>query len=339
LVETEDKDGAEAEQMPNKYSAGAGADDYHEDGTNHTHFTNLDLERKKNLEMDYQDSGLTVMDYDAIILCDGEKGPNGHGNWSPSGKFKCPLHNKTSGHKSIELDSCEECALFQRTSKDTDTPSTTTTTDLIHERGTNHTLPKVKMTGNSYLKQRIIQKIPDDYHEAGNPHTHSPIVNDPPLTLEQLEKVKPILDQKIKKIKSDDYHETGSPHTLSPDDLQTIYYISTLTTLEAGQDYHDTGYYHTHSPDSIEEGNIEGGNDSHSSDEDGGNEAIGKNLEELLAKIPTKERTGKDYHDTGFAHTHSPKGRRNNKRTRNKKRKTSKKRTPKRMRPRWSNVD
>ena len=51
LVETEDKDGAEAEQMPNKYSAGAGADDYHEDGTNHTHFTNLDLERKKNPEM------------------------------------------------------------------------------------------------------------------------------------------------------------------------------------------------------------------------------------------------------------------------------------------------
>ena len=151
--------------------------------------------------------------------------------------------------------------------------------DDYHDNGTNHTH--------------------DDYHEAGYPHTHGPIVNDPPLTLEDLENVKEKL--------------------------------TTPNTLEAGQDYHDTGYYHTHSPDS-REGNIESGNDSHSTEDDGSNEAISKTLEDLLAKIPTKKRTGKDYHDTGFAHTHSPKARRNNKHTRNKKR------TPKRMRPRWSNV-
>ena len=64
MVETEDKDGAEAEQMPNKYSAGA--DDYHEDGTNHTHFTNFDLERKKNLEMVRELKKMTDKDYALI---------------------------------------------------------------------------------------------------------------------------------------------------------------------------------------------------------------------------------------------------------------------------------
>ena len=83
------------------------------------------------------------------------------------------------------------------------------------------------------------------------------------------------------------------------------------TTPEAGQDYHDTGYYHNHSPESMEEANIEGGNDPRSSKDDGENPAIGKTLDL---------------------------GRRKNKHTRNKKRKTSKRRTPKRMRPRWSNV-
>ena len=204
LVETQDKYGVEAEQMPDKY--GAGADDYHDDGTDHTHpptKTDLDQQKAKDNVME---STLTCFDQNGVEMCfDGEDG--------------------------------------------------------------------------------------EDYHDTA--HNHSP-----------------------------DSHEENATNQ---------------TTLEAGQDYHDTGYYHTHSPDSME-GNIEGGNDSHSTEDDGSNEAISKTLEDLLAKIPTKKRTGKDYHDTGFAHTHSPKARRNNKYTRNKKRKTSKKRTPKRMRPRWSNV-
>ena len=131
----------------------------------------------------------------------------------------------------------------------------------------------------------------------------------------------------------EDYHETGFPHTHGPDSQEDN--ATHQTTPEAGQDYHDTGYYHTHSPESMEEG----GNDYNSSDDVGENAAISKTLEELLANIgKPKTKTGLDYHDTGFDHTHRPKGRRNNKHTRNKKRKTSKKRTPKRMRPRWSNV-
>ena len=273
MVETEDKDGIkEAEQMPDK--SGAGANDYHDDGTGIKH--------------NHQ-----FIDYDAITICREEDN-------NREEKFKCPMHDAVD-HEPMYFDTCDECAIFLETKekKKKNKLTTTTTTDLIHEDGSNHTLPKVKTTGNSYVKQRIIQKIGDDYEwriiDYGNV-------------------------KKLKQINGNDYHDTGFPHTNSREDN-----ASALTTLEAGKDYHDTGYYHTHGPDS-QEGNI------------GGNEDIGKTLEDLLAKIPTKKRTGKDYHDTGFAHTHRPKGRRNNKRTRNKKRKTSKKRTPKRMRPRWSNV-
>ena len=112
----------------------------------------------------------------------------------------------------------------------------------------------------------------------------------------------------------EDYHETWFPHTHSPDSREDN--ATHQTTPEAGQDYHDTGYYHTHSPDSIEEGR----NDSNNSKYDGANEAISKTLKELLKNIgKTKTKTGQDYHDTGFDHTHRPKDRRKNKHTRNKK--------------------
>ena len=72
---------------------------------------------------------------------------------------------------------------------------------------------------------------------------------------------------------------------------------------EAGQDYHETGYDHTHGPDSDEAKYSE--NDSLESEDK--YPGIDKHLEELLAKIPMKKKkTGKDYHLTGYPHTHSP---------------------------------
>ena len=142
-----------------------------------------------------------------------------------------------------------------------------------------------------------------DYHDTGTKHTHPPAPKD--------------------------YHDNGIPHTHGPDSLfnhlgnrSLTHKLSIMRTndskiisqedrkkalqakAEAGQDYHETGYDHTHGPDSDEAKYSE--NDSLESEDK--YPGIDKHLEELLAKIPMKKKkkTGKDYHLTGYPHTHSP---------------------------------
>ena len=65
LVKTEDKDGAEVDQIPSKY--GGKADDYHEDNIKHTHPPT----RMKRIGDDYHDSNFTHRHFTNMVNGDG----------------------------------------------------------------------------------------------------------------------------------------------------------------------------------------------------------------------------------------------------------------------------
>ena len=230
LVETEDMEGAEAEQMPDKY----GADDYHDDGTGIKH--------------NHQ-----FIDYDEIYICREEDN-------NREEKYKCPMHDAVD-HEPIYFDTCDECAIFleNKKKKKKNKLTTTTTTNLIYEDGSNHTLPTVKTTTTGNRKWTIIdyasmgvnvkklkQINGNDYHDTGFPHTNSREDDASALTTVEA---------------GQDYHDTGYYHTHSPDSQEgniggNEAISKTLEDLLAkippkertGKDYHDTGFAHTHSP-------------------------------------------------------------------------------------------